>query len=124
MAPHPQRLTVTRRAWALARPFVTARGVETTVDIVVAEISDVESRGRGEGVPLRRYGESIDSVVAALPRRLRLTWKKSAAATAIRRSRRGLRNPATVTRPSAGEVRFSETERMPNSPSCFRSPEQ
>jgi L-Ala-D/L-Glu epimerase len=38
----------------------------TTVDIVVAEISDVESRGRGEGVPLPRYGESIDSIVAAL----------------------------------------------------------
>ncbi len=66
MAPHPQRLTVTRRAWPLTRPFMTAHGVETTVDVVVAEISDVESRGRGEGVPLRRYGESIDSVVAAL----------------------------------------------------------
>jgi L-alanine-DL-glutamate epimerase-like enolase superfamily enzyme len=66
MAPHPQRLTVTRRAWPLARPLTTAHGVETTVDIVVAEISDVESRGRGEAVPLRRYGESIDSVVAAL----------------------------------------------------------
>jgi L-alanine-DL-glutamate epimerase-like enolase superfamily enzyme len=36
------------------------------VDAVVAEISDVESRGRGEGVPLQRYGESTDSVVAAL----------------------------------------------------------
>ncbi len=66
MAPHPQRLTVTRRAWPLARPLMTAHGVKTTVDIVVAEISDVESRGRGECVPLRRYGESIDSVVAAL----------------------------------------------------------
>jgi L-alanine-DL-glutamate epimerase-like enolase superfamily enzyme len=66
MAPHPQRLTVSRRAWVLARPLVTAHGVKTTVDVVVAEISDVESRGRGEGVPLRRYGESIDSVVAAL----------------------------------------------------------
>jgi L-alanine-DL-glutamate epimerase-like enolase superfamily enzyme len=66
MAPHPQRLTVTRRAWPLARPIMTALGVETTVDAVVAEISDVESRGRGECVPLRRYGESIDSVVAAL----------------------------------------------------------
>ena len=66
MAPHPQRLTVTRRAWPLARPVTTAHGVETTVDIVVAEISDVESRGRGEGVPRRRYGESVDSVVAAL----------------------------------------------------------
>jgi L-Ala-D/L-Glu epimerase len=66
MAPHPQRLTVTRRAWPLARPLMTAHGVETTVDVVVAEISDVESRGRGEGVPLRRYGETIDSVVAAI----------------------------------------------------------
>ena len=45
---------------------MTAHGVKTTIDVVVAEISDVESRGRGEGVPLRRYGESIDSVVAAV----------------------------------------------------------
>jgi L-alanine-DL-glutamate epimerase-like enolase superfamily enzyme len=36
------------------------------VDIVVAEISDVESRGRGECVPLQRFGESLDSVVATL----------------------------------------------------------
>ena len=54
MAPHPQRLTVTRRAWPLARPLMTAHGVETTVDVVVAEIADGEGRGRGEGVPLRR----------------------------------------------------------------------
>jgi L-alanine-DL-glutamate epimerase-like enolase superfamily enzyme len=60
MAPHPQRLTVTRRAWPLAH------GVNATVDVVVAEVSDGDSRGRGEGVPLPRYGESIDSVVAAL----------------------------------------------------------
>jgi L-alanine-DL-glutamate epimerase-like enolase superfamily enzyme len=66
MAPHPQRLSVTRRAWPLAEPRVTPHGVETAADVVVAEISDVESRGRGEGVPLRRFGESLDSVVAAL----------------------------------------------------------
>jgi L-alanine-DL-glutamate epimerase-like enolase superfamily enzyme len=66
MAPHPQRLTVTRRAWPLARPLMTAHGVKTTVEVVVAEISDSDSRGRGECVPLWRYGESIDSVVAAL----------------------------------------------------------
>jgi L-alanine-DL-glutamate epimerase-like enolase superfamily enzyme len=45
---------------------MTADGVGTTVEVVVAEISDTDSRGRGEGVPLRRFGESIDSVVAAL----------------------------------------------------------
>ena len=66
MAPHPQRLTVTRRTWALARPFTTAQGVKTTADVVVAEISDGDSRGRGEGVPIQQYGESIDSVAAAI----------------------------------------------------------
>ncbi len=66
MAPHPQRLTVTRRAWPLARPFTTAHGVQTTAGVVIAEISDGDSRGRGEGVPLQRFGESIDSVAAAI----------------------------------------------------------
>ena len=66
MAPHPQRLTVTRRAWPLVRPLMTAGGARTAVEIVVAELSDGDSRGRGEGVPLPRFGESIDSVVAEL----------------------------------------------------------
>ena len=66
MAPHPQRLTVTRRVWALARPITTPHGVRTTAEVVVAEIADGDSRGRGEGVPLQRYGESIDSVFAAV----------------------------------------------------------
>lgn len=66
MAPHPQRLTVTRRAWPLARPITTPQGVVHAVDTVVAEISDGDSRGRGEGVPLARFGESIESVVATL----------------------------------------------------------
>ncbi len=66
MAPHPQRLTVTHRAWPLARPMMTADGIRTAIDVIVAEISDVDSRGRGEAVPLRRYGESLDGVVAEL----------------------------------------------------------
>ncbi len=66
MAPHPQRLTVTRRSWALARPITTPQGVQTTAETILAEIADGDSRGRGECVPLARYGESADSVVAAL----------------------------------------------------------
>ena len=62
MAPHPQRLTVTHRAW----PLKTPRGVETAVPIVVVEIADGDSRGRAECVPMRRFGESIESVLAAL----------------------------------------------------------
>ena len=66
MAPHPQRLTVNRRNWALARPFATAREAGTAVDTVVADISDGDSRGRGEGVPMARFGEDVESVFATL----------------------------------------------------------
>jgi L-alanine-DL-glutamate epimerase-like enolase superfamily enzyme len=58
MAPHPQKLTVSRRAWPLSRG--------TSVEVVVAEISDTDSRGRAECVPMPRFGESVESVVAQL----------------------------------------------------------
>ena len=66
MAPHPQRLTVTRRAWPLAAPFAISRGSKTSAEVVVAEVFDGEFRGRGECVPYPRYGESAESVAAAL----------------------------------------------------------
>ncbi len=66
MAPSPQRLTVNRRAWPLAQAFTISRGSRTTAEVVVAEIFDGDYRGRGECVPYPRYGESVDSVVAAL----------------------------------------------------------
>jgi L-Ala-D/L-Glu epimerase len=66
MAPHPQRLHVTKRSWPLAQPFAISRGSKTTAEVVVAELHDGDSRGRGECVPYPRYGESVDSVFAAL----------------------------------------------------------
>ena len=66
MAPHPQRLSVTRGSWQLAQPFAISRGSKTAAEVVVAEISDGEFRGRGECVPSPRYGESVDSVVRTL----------------------------------------------------------
>ena len=66
MAPSPQRLSVARRAWALAQPFAISRDSRTTAEVVIAEIFDGDSRGRGECVPYPRYGESVDSVVQAL----------------------------------------------------------
>ena len=66
MAPHPQRLSVARRAWPLAQAFTISRGSRTTAEVVVAEVHDGEFRGRGECVPYPRYGESVDSVVTAL----------------------------------------------------------
>jgi L-alanine-DL-glutamate epimerase-like enolase superfamily enzyme len=66
MAPSPQRLRVVRQSWKLAQPFAISRGSRTTAEVVVAEIFDGDSRGRGECVPYPRYGESVDGVVRAL----------------------------------------------------------
>jgi L-Ala-D/L-Glu epimerase / N-acetyl-D-glutamate racemase len=66
MAPSPQRLRVMRQSWKLAQPFAISRGSRTTAEVVVAEIFDGDSRGRGECVPYPRYGESVDGVVRAL----------------------------------------------------------
>ena len=66
MAPHPQRLTVSRGAWQLAQPFAISRGSKTTAEVIVAEVFDGEFRGRGECVPYPHYGETVESVVTAL----------------------------------------------------------
>src|SRR5260221_1356468 len=66
MAPQPQRLRVARQSRALARPFAISRGSRTMAEVVVAELSDGDARGRGECVPYPHYGESVDSVVRAL----------------------------------------------------------
>ncbi len=66
MAPRPQRLTLTHRAWALARPYATAHGTSTTTDVITVEIGDGDGRGRGECVPIGRFGETAASVLAAL----------------------------------------------------------
>jgi len=61
-----RRLTVRRESWPLARPFAISRGVKTEAEVVVAEIRDADTLGRGECVPYPRYGESWENVVAAI----------------------------------------------------------
>jgi len=63
MAP---RLTARIEAWPLAAPFRISLGRRSTTEVVVAEIVDGELRGRGEGVPYRYYGETAESVLAAI----------------------------------------------------------
>src|SRR6202171_3950693 len=60
------RLTVRRESWKLAQPFTISRGSRTVAEVVVVEIIAGALRGRGEGVPYARYGETVDGVVAAL----------------------------------------------------------
>jgi len=58
-----RELTATRESWPLATPFRISRGVKIVAEVVVVEIIQGEARGRGEGVPYARYGETTDSVL-------------------------------------------------------------
>ncbi|HEX8400593.1 MAG TPA: N-acetyl-D-Glu racemase DgcA [Allosphingosinicella sp.] len=52
--------------FALNRPFRISRGVRTATDVITVTIGQGEVVGRGEGVPYARYGESIESALAAI----------------------------------------------------------
>jgi L-alanine-DL-glutamate epimerase-like enolase superfamily enzyme len=62
----PLSLTVTAEKWPIAGGFTISRGSKTEAVVVVAELADGANRGRGECVPYARYGESVESVVAAI----------------------------------------------------------
>ncbi len=59
-------LSVKIERWPLAGAFTISRGTKTEAVVVVAELSDGIHRGRGESVPYARYGETPDSIVAAI----------------------------------------------------------
>lgn len=65
-----RQLRVRHESWPLAAPFRISRGVKTAADLVVVELAlregGHECRGWGECVPYGRYGESVDSVIAAI----------------------------------------------------------
>ncbi len=61
------RLTDLRaESWPIAGGFTISRGTKTESHVVVAEISDNGATGRGECLPYARYGETVDSVLAAI----------------------------------------------------------
>ena len=66
------RLTAVRENWPLVREFRIARGVKRTAEVVVATVTDGVQAGRGECVPYRRYGETVESVLAQLGRMTRI----------------------------------------------------
>src|ERR1700735_5452607 len=59
-------LSVRIERWPLAGAFTISRGSKTEAVVVVAELRDSAHRGRGEAVPYARYGETPESVVAAI----------------------------------------------------------
>ena len=59
-------LTVRIERWPLQRAFTISRGSKTEAVVVIAELERGDHRGRGEGVPYLRYGETPDGVAAAI----------------------------------------------------------
>jgi L-alanine-DL-glutamate epimerase-like enolase superfamily enzyme len=64
--PRPLTLALTVERWPIAGRFTISRGTKTDAVVVVAELADGAHRGRGECVPNARYGESVNSVSAAI----------------------------------------------------------
>ncbi|QAY76195.1 N-acetyl-D-Glu racemase DgcA [Sphingosinicella sp. BN140058] len=52
--------------FALTHPFRIARGVKTAADVITVTVRQGGKIGRGEGVPYPRYGESVESALAAI----------------------------------------------------------
>jgi L-alanine-DL-glutamate epimerase-like enolase superfamily enzyme len=52
--------------WPLKETFRISRGSRTEAQVVVATVSDGQHIGRGEGVPIRRYGQTTSSVLTQI----------------------------------------------------------
>jgi L-alanine-DL-glutamate epimerase-like enolase superfamily enzyme len=59
-------LTAAHDRFRLNAPFRISRGVRTETDVVTVTICQGEHVGRGEGVPISRYAETIESSLAAI----------------------------------------------------------
>jgi L-alanine-DL-glutamate epimerase-like enolase superfamily enzyme len=60
----PLILKVEAESFPIAGSFTIARGSRTEALVVTATVSDGEIEGRGECVPYKRYGESVEGVLA------------------------------------------------------------
>lgn len=61
-----RKLFVAVETYPISGRFVISRGAKTEAVVVTATLTDGDGVGRGECVPYGRYGESVQSVVAAI----------------------------------------------------------
>ncbi|PPD43490.1 MAG: dipeptide epimerase [Methylocystis sp.] len=59
-------MTLAIEAYPIAGRFVISRGAKTEARVVTATLRAGDACGRGECVPYARYGESVESVAAAI----------------------------------------------------------
>ena len=61
-----RKLTIRAESWPLKQRFSIARGSKISADVLAVELRCGDMVGRGEAVPYRRYGESMETVTAAV----------------------------------------------------------
>jgi L-Ala-D/L-Glu epimerase len=61
-----RRLEVETERFPLIKPFTISRGSVSELELVTATVTDGELVGRGECRPYARYGETVESVMAAI----------------------------------------------------------
>ncbi|HET6889304.1 MAG TPA: hypothetical protein VFH87_15400, partial [Candidatus Udaeobacter sp.] len=66
MPTSPLSIDAHEEIWPLRQPFRISRGSRTEAQIVTLTVSDGKHTGRGEGVPLARYNQSVASVLAQI----------------------------------------------------------
>ncbi|MBL8578833.1 MAG: dipeptide epimerase [Mesorhizobium sp.] len=59
-------LSVVEERFPIAGAFTISRGTKTEAEVITCTISDSARTGRGECVPYRRYGETMDGVRVAI----------------------------------------------------------
>ncbi|KQV27808.1 mandelate racemase [Rhizobium sp. Root1203] len=62
----PRSLEILTDSFPIAGAFTIARGTKTSAEVIVCLVSEDLAVGRGECVPYRRYGETMESVAAQI----------------------------------------------------------
>jgi L-alanine-DL-glutamate epimerase-like enolase superfamily enzyme len=60
------RIEPKEEVWPLKEVFRISRGSRTEAQVVIVTVTDDEHSGRGEGVPIKRYAQSAQSVLAQI----------------------------------------------------------
>lgn len=61
-----RRLTALSERFPIAGTFTISRGSKTEAEVVTCTVTEGSHTGRGECVPYRRYGETVEGVLAAI----------------------------------------------------------
>ncbi len=68
-----------RNVFLFAGTFTISRGSKTEAEVIACTIIDGENSGRGECVPYRRYGETMESVRRQIEEAAPRDFRESAA---------------------------------------------